>query len=77
MKKNIMYAEACPKIRWKFNVKIFPKSVEHIFYLYIDLKFLIDIFPSRSISNAPTTDPKVPGSTLAVGIFLFQMYLFF
>ena len=31
------------------------------------------MFPSSSIVNAPTTDPNAPGSTLAIGVFLFQI----
>ena len=52
----------------KFNVKIFPKSLEHIFYLYIDKIFYM--YPKSSVGNAPATDLKHRGSTLAVGVLI-------
>ena len=34
-----------------------------------------DIYPSSPIGNAPTTDPKAPGSTITVGGFFFHFFL--
>ena len=61
----------------KFDV-IFPKSVEHIFYLYIYKIFLVNMFPSSSDGIVPATEQKTPGSTLTKGgfDFFFENFIF-